>query len=52
MEHGAKRGELLLASNFALIFGLKQDTTISKLTLEWPSGKKQRFRETFPRTGR
>lgn len=30
-------------SDLALIFGLKQDTTISKVTIEWPSGKAQSF---------
>jgi enediyne biosynthesis protein E4 len=30
-------------SELALTFGVKQDRTISKLTVEWPSGKTQRF---------
>jgi enediyne biosynthesis protein E4 len=30
-------------SDLALTFGLKQDRNISALTVEWPSGKKQRF---------
>ncbi|HEX4769624.1 MAG TPA: CRTAC1 family protein [Bryobacteraceae bacterium] len=30
-------------SDLALTFGLKQDRTISKLTVEWPSGKTQQF---------
>jgi enediyne biosynthesis protein E4 len=34
-------------SELALTFGVKQDRTISKLTVEWPSGKTQRF-ENIP----
>ncbi|HEX3685338.1 MAG TPA: CRTAC1 family protein [Bryobacteraceae bacterium] len=34
-------------SDLALTFGLKQDTIISKLTVEWPSGKLQHF-ENLP----
>jgi enediyne biosynthesis protein E4 len=30
-------------SDLALTFGLKQDRTVSKLTVEWPSGKVQHF---------
>lgn len=30
-------------SDLALTFGLKQDSLISKLTVDWPSGKKQNF---------
>jgi hypothetical protein len=30
-------------SDLALTFGLKQDNTISSLTINWPSGKTQRF---------
>ena len=30
-------------SDLALIFGLKQDRTVSHLTVEWPSGKVQQF---------
>ncbi|MGC2658728.1 MAG: CRTAC1 family protein [Bryobacteraceae bacterium] len=30
-------------SDLALIFGLKQDRTVSRLTVEWPSGKTQHF---------
>ncbi len=30
-------------SELALTFGLKQDRTVSKLTVEWPSGKVQHF---------
>jgi enediyne biosynthesis protein E4 len=30
-------------SDLALTFGLKQDRTVSKLIVEWPSGKKQHF---------
>lgn len=31
-------------SDLALTFGLKQDQSVSKLTIEWPSGKTQSFR--------
>jgi hypothetical protein len=34
-------------SDLALTFGLKQDTIVSKLTVEWPSGKLQHF-ENLP----
>jgi len=34
-------------SELALTFGLKQDRTISKLTVEWPTGKVQQF-ENIP----
>ena len=30
-------------SDLALIFGLKQDRTVSRLSVEWPSGKRQQF---------
>lgn len=30
-------------SELALIFGLKQDRTVSRLSVEWPSGKRQQF---------
>lgn len=31
-------------SDLALTFGLKQDQSVSSLTVEWPSGKRQSFR--------
>ncbi len=31
-------------SDLALTFGLKQDRTVSKIGVEWPSGKRQEFR--------
>jgi enediyne biosynthesis protein E4 len=34
-------------SDLALTFGLRQDVRVTKLTLEWPSGKKQTF-ENIP----
>jgi enediyne biosynthesis protein E4 len=34
-------------SDLALTFGLKQDRTVSKLSIEWPSGKTQSF-ENLP----